>query len=180
MLQPAAAKRYAKALLELATAQGAEETVATELARVADVLSDPTLARLLALPTLSLQARRDIAHQLAVTLSLQPVLSNFLRVLAENDRLAALTAIYDAYQRLLEQAQGRVRAQVRTAAPLAQEELTRLIAAFSRLTAKTVTPTVTVDPELLGGVVVTIEGQVYDASLKTQLRRLRDSLAQQL
>jgi F-type H+-transporting ATPase subunit delta len=108
------------------------------------------------------------------------VLSNFLRVLAGNDRLDAVADIESAYQRLLERVMGRVRAKVRSAAPLSEEELNALVAVFSRLTRMTVIPTIELDPELLGGVVVEIEGQVYDASLRTQLQRLGKTLAQQL
>jgi F-type H+-transporting ATPase subunit delta len=107
-------------------------------------------------------------------------LSNFLRILAENDRLHALADIENAYQRLLDRAMGRVRARVQSAAPLTEEETKALVDAFSRLTHLTVVPTVELEPELLGGVVVEIEGQVYDSSLKTQLRRLGEVLAQQL
>jgi F-type H+-transporting ATPase subunit delta len=108
------------------------------------------------------------------------LLGNFLRVLAENDRLNALADIERAYHRLLERALGRVRAKVRVAAPLPEDELSDLVDAFSRLTHLTVIPTVEVDPELLGGVVVEIAGRVYDASLKTQLQRMGKTLAQQI
>jgi len=175
-----AARRYAKALLSLAKDQGAEEVVGTELSQVVNVLAEPALARILALPTLPLKTRRDIVEQLAATLSLQPLLGNFLRVLAENDRLSGIADIENAYRLLLERAMGRVRAKVRSAAPLSGEELDALVHAFGRLTGMTVMPTVAVDPELLGGIVVEIEGRVYDASLKTQLRRLGEALAQQL
>lgn len=175
-----AARRYAKALLSLATEQGVQERVGTALSQVASVLADPTLAQLLALPNLPLRARKEIAEQLVKTLSLEPLLSNFLRTLAENDRLNALGAIESAYQRLLERALGRVRATVRSAVPLSEEELKELVDAFSRLTHMTVVPTIELNPELIGGVVVEIEGRVYDASLKTQLRRLGEALAQQL
>ena len=176
----AAARRYAKALLGLAREQGAEEAVGAELSQVASVLADPALAKVLALPALPLKTRRDIVEQLVTALSPLPLLSNFLRVLAENDRLSAIADIENAYQRLLERAMGRVRAGVRSATPLSEEELKSLVDAFSRLTGMTVLPTVEIDPELLGGVVVEIEGQVYDASLKTQLRRLGETLVQQL
>ena len=175
-----AARRYAKALLGLAREQGAEESVGAELSQVVSVLADPTLTKILTLPTLPLKARKDIVEQLVTLLSLPPLLSNFLRVLAENDRLQVLPAIESAYQRLLERALGRVRARVWAAAPLSVEELNALVDTFSRLTHLTVVPTVELEPELLGGVVVEIEGQVYDSSLKTQLRRLGEVLAQQL
>ena len=175
-----AARRYAKALLDLARAQGMQETVGVELARVAEVLADPSLAKMLAVPNLSLKTRKNIAEQLGATLSLQPLMGNFLRVLAENGRLSIVTDIESAYQRLLERALGRVRAKVHAAAPLSEEELNVLVDAFSRLTNMTVLPTIELDPELLGGVMVEIEGRVYDASLKTQLQRVGETLARQM
>ena len=180
MVGTPAARRYAKALLELAREQGLQETVGTELARVAEVLADPSLRQMLALPNLPLKTRRDITEQLGTTLSLQPLTSNFLRVLAENGRLAIVTDIENAYQHLLERALGRVRAKVSSAAPLSEEELNALVDTFSRLTKMTVIPTLELDPALLGGVTVEIEGRVYDASLKTQLQRLGETLARQM
>ncbi|MBI3795696.1 MAG: ATP synthase F1 subunit delta [Deltaproteobacteria bacterium] len=175
-----AARRYAKALLELAREQGLQETVGTELARVAEVLADPSLRQMLALPNLPLKTRKDVVEQLGTALSLPPLTSNFLRVLAENGRLAIVTDIEKAYQHLLERALGRVRAKVRAAAPLSEEELNAVVDTFSRLTKMTVIPTLELDPELLGGVTVEIEGRVYDASLKTQLQRLGETLARQM
>lgn len=175
-----AARRYAKALLGLATEQGIQEGVGADLSQVVAVLADPSLAQVLALPTLPLKARKEIVEQLVTTMSLQPLLSNFLRTLAENDRLSALGEIERAYQHLLERALGHVRATVQSAAPLSEEELKGLVEAFGQLTHRTVIPTVELNPELLGGVVVEIEGRVYDASLKTQLQRLGEALAQQL
>lgn len=172
--------RYAKALLGLAKEQQAEETIGAALSQVVDIFADPVLAKMLALPTLSLNTRREIVEQLVTALSPHPLLGNFLRVLAENDRLNAVADIANAYQLLVERALGRVRAQVRSAAPLSEDELNALVDAFSRLTHMSVQPTVAIDPELLGGVVVEIEGRVYDASLQTQLQRLGATLAQQL
>jgi hypothetical protein len=92
--------------------------------------ADPVLAKMLALPTLSLNTRREIVEQLVTALSPHPLLGNFLRVLAENDRLNAVADIANAYQLLVERALGRVRAQVRLAAPLSEDELNALVDAF--------------------------------------------------
>jgi F-type H+-transporting ATPase subunit delta len=172
--------RYAKALLGLAKEQQQEEQIGIELSQIVTVLADPVLAKVLALPNLPLKTRKDIVEQVVQALTPQPVLGSFLRVLAENDRLYAIEDIEQAYQRLLERALGRVRAKIRSAAQLSDGEVQELVAAFSQLTQMTVVPTVEVDTELLGGVVVEIEGRVYDASLRTQLRRLGETLAQQL
>ncbi len=177
---PAAARRYAKALLSLAQETGEEEAIGTELNQIATVLAEPTLAKILALPTLPLKARRDIVEQLISAAGPKAVVANFLRVLAENDRLGVFADIESGYQTLLEKLLGRVRASVKSASELSEDELKSIVDAFSKKTQKTVIPTVEVDPELLGGVTVEIEGRVYDASLKTQLRRISESLAQQL
>ncbi len=177
---PAAARRYAKALLSLAQETGEEEIIGTELNQIATVLAEPTLAKTLALPTLPLKARRDIVEQLISAAGPKAVVANFLRVLAENDRLSVFADIESGYQTLLEKLLGRVRASVKSASELSEDELKSIVDAFSKQTQKTVIPSVEVDPELLGGVTVEIEGRVYDASLKTQLRRISESLAQQL
>jgi len=172
--------RYAKALLSLAQEQQLAETIGAELARTAEVLADPALTKTLSLPNLSPRTRKEVVDQLVKALAPQPLLGNFLRVVAENDRLKDFPWIAKSYQRLLEQSLGRVRANIRTAAPLSDDELKALVDAFSTLTQKTVIPTVRVDSALLGGAVVEIEGRVYDASLKTQLQRLGESLVQRL
>lgn len=175
-----AARRYAKALFELAEGQGVAEEVAAELSQLAGAFTDPALQQTLALPMVPLKARRGIAEQITATFAFHPLTGNFLRVLAENDRLPDLTDIERAYRVLYDQARGRVHATMRFAAPFSQEEVNTLLDAFRRLTGKTVIATVALEPELLGGVVVEIEGRVYDASLRTQLHSLGEALAQQL
>jgi F-type H+-transporting ATPase subunit delta len=179
MPQTPAARRYAKALLDLAKGQGAEERVGQELSSIASALADPAVAQVMMSQTLSAKARKGIIDQFVPSLSPHPLVGNFLRVLAENDRLNTLGDIGDAYQTLLEEVLGKTRAHIRSAAALSETELQSIVEAFSRLTKKTVIPTVDVDPDLLGGVVVTIEGRVYDASLKSQLRRMGEALARQ-
>jgi len=180
MPQTPAARRYARALLDLAQAQKVEELIANELSQIVTAITDPAIEKVMLLPTLPPNARKDIVEQLITSAKPNPTLSNFLRVLADNDRLSLLKDVYEAYQARLEHASGKVRAQIRTAAALSNKELKSIVEAFSRLTKKTVLPTVTVDPTLLGGVVVEIQGRVYDASVQAQLLRMGGALAQQI
>ena len=177
---PAAARRYAKALLSLAQETGEEEAIGAELSQIAAVLAEPSIAKVLGLPTLPLTARRNIVEQLITAAVPKAVVGNFLRVLAENDRLSVFADIESGYQALLEKLLGQVRATVKSAAALSEDELKSIVDAFSKKTQKTVLPTIEIDPQLLGGVSVEIEGRVYDASLKTQLQRISKSLAEQL
>ena len=180
MPQTPAARRYAKALLDLAQAQKAQDTIEAELSQIVRAIADPAIEKVLLLPTLPLKARKDIIEQIVASAKPNPTLSSFLRVLADNDRLTILKDVYGAYQARLERMSGKVRAQIRSAATLTAKEQRSLVDAFSRRTGKTVIPTVTVDPTLLSGIVVEIEGKVYDASLQAQLRRMGDALAQQI
>lgn len=172
----AVAKRYAKALLALGRERGIEEALGEELERVAAAFGDPALTGLLTLSTLGVKVRREITDRMVSLLPLSPLMADFLRLLAQKDRLRFLADIQDHYQHLLDQAIGRSRARVRSAVPLLQAELADVVSVFSRLTGTTVVPSVEVDPELLAGVVVEIEGRVYDGSLKTQLARMGEAL----
>ena len=180
MPQTPAARRYAKALLDLAQAEKAQDIIANELSQIVTAIADPAIEKVMLLPTLPLTARKEIVEQLISSAKPNPTLSSFLRVLADNDRLSMLKDVYESYQVQLEQASGKVRAQIRSAKDLSNKELKSIVDAFTRLTKKTVLPTVTVDSTLLGGVVVEIEGKVYDASLLAQLRRMGEALAQQI
>ncbi len=175
-----AARRYAKALLSLAQEQGEGEKIGSQLTQVAQLFTDPELAKILTLPALPLRARQSIVQQVISQASLHDTFVKFLRVLADNNRLRDLVDIDRAYQRLLDKVLGRIQAQIRSAAALSEEEAQTITAAFSRLTKKTVEASFAVDTELLGGIIVEVEGRVYDASLKTQLARLESQLAQQL
>ena len=180
MPETKAARRYAKALISLAQEQDAGEIIGEQLAQLAQLFTDPELAKILSLPALPLQARQGIVEQVVSQTSSHDTFVKFLRVLADNNRLRDLVHIDGAYQRLLDQVLGRIRAQVRSAAALSEEEAQIITAAFSRLTKKTVEASFTVETELLGGIIIEIEGRVYDATLKTQLARLESRLAQQL
>lgn len=170
------ARRYAKAIFSLAGDEGAREEIGEELANLAAVASDPEIGATLANPLLAAATRKAIATTLAEQLSVRPTTHNFLLLLADHQRLDQLAAISAHYRRLLDRALGRVRAKVISAAPLA-EQRNALVARLESLTGRTVLTEDQVDPRLLGGVLVEVEGKVYDGSLRTQLERLAVSVA---
>lgn len=178
-----AARRYAKALLSLAQAEDADnhsasETIADQLDDLAGLFSAAEFAELLSVPGLPPTGRQTIVDHVVAHAAPHPLVEKFLRVLADQDRLRDLDDISAAYQRLLDAALGRVRGRICSTVELSDTDKRRLTDAFSRLTRKTLKPSFETDTELLGGVVVEIEGHVYDASLRTRLARLGDRLAQ--
>ena len=173
----AVSRRYARALFALAKEGKVLEQTAEQLARVAAVAADPAVAPLLRSPLLSVARRSELAHTLARELGLADLMPRFLRLLADQQRLGELPMIADGFQRLLDAERHRVRVTIRTALTLDARQQADIVAAFADVTGKEVLPHVVVEPDLLGGVVVEVEGKVYDGSVRTHLARLAKDLS---
>lgn len=171
------ARRYAKAILDVAREKNTLEQTGDQLRVLSALASDPQIAAAFANPLLSTSARRELARTIAGTLSLGPMMSNFLSLLADHRRLDHLSGIAQQYEKLVDQQLGRVRATITSATALSPEDLQSLVGAFERKTGRSVLAETRVDAELLGGVVVDIEGTIYDGSLRTQLRTLATHIA---
>src|SRR5207248_4709915 len=100
------------------------------------------------------------------------LLANFLGVLVEHNRLRDLGAIAAEYERREDRARNRVRARVLSAHPLSDEGRSRINEVFERKTGKQVIVASNVDPELIDGVVVALQGRVVDGSLRTRVERV--------
>lgn len=171
------ARRYAKAIFSLARDEQTLEPIAAELERLAELGRDATLAATITNPLLSAGARSAIARTLADQLQVSTTTRNFLGLLANQQRLDQLPAIFDHYRRLLDTQLAQVRAHISSAVPLSPAQQNEIVATFAGLTGKRVLATVDVDPALLGGVIVEVAGKVYDGSLRTQLGHLAASIA---
>jgi len=173
------AKRYARALLDLAREADALEAWGTELTRAAAAFSEPRLQPILLSPAIDGAARRRTARAVADALALPPIVRNLILVLADRDRLALLPDVARWYDQLLDDAVGRARVTIRSAVALAAPEKSALVDLARRLTkSREVLATSEVDPELLGGVVLDVGGTVYDGSVRSQLARLGKEMAE--
>jgi F-type H+-transporting ATPase subunit delta len=171
------ARRYAKAMFAVARDSGTLEQAAGDLERLAAVAAAPQVAAALANPLLSETQRRDLASAISDDLALRPETRTFVCVLADHQRLDQLGGIADHFRRLLDRHLGQVRATIGSSAALDSADVERIVAVFAAKTGKRVLAETRVDPDMLGGVIVDIEGKVYDGSLRNQLRGLADSIA---
>lgn len=171
------ARRYAKALFSLAQDANHLEATASELERLATLANAPDLRDILGSPLLSVKSRTQLVQGIVKDLKLSDLLTRFVRLLADHQRLAELSSIQHHFDRLLDASLGRVRATIRSASRLDPHQQNALVATFSKLTGKQVVASVVVDAELLGGVVIEVGGRVYDGSVRTQLDRLAKQLA---
>jgi F-type H+-transporting ATPase subunit delta len=172
------AKRYARALLELAAEQNQLEPWGVELARLAQIVSAPEVLTRLTSPEISQLSRIEAMSAIAERLNLSFPLRSFAVVLARHRRIDQMAAASDAYQSLLDERLGRARATLIFAAPPADAEKDRVVAALEALSGKRILPTIRIERALLGGVIAELEGKTYDASLATRLQAAERHLSE--
>ncbi|GIX20614.1 F0F1 ATP synthase subunit delta [Erythrobacter cryptus] len=169
--------RYAAALFDLASESGVVGPVESDLDALAKALGESAeLAGLIANPELSRAAQGKAIAAVAEAMGLAPLVGKFLGVLAANRRLAKLPGIISAFKAIAAAQRGEVAATVTSAHPLSAEQLAALKTKLTQREGRTVMLTTKVDPELLGGLVVTIGSQRIDGSIRTRLNALAQAM----
>jgi F-type H+-transporting ATPase subunit delta len=174
------ANRYAKALFDVALEEKAD------LAQV-DRDLEAVVAMLQASPDLAAAsnrgltdaARKSLLEAVSTSMNLTTPVTKLLVLLAQSRKLTYLPDLAAAYRERLLAHQNIVRADVTSAAPLSAEKTKALAESLSEVTGKKVELSVSVDPELLGGVIARIGSTVYDGSVRTQLAQMRQELVKQ-
>jgi F-type H+-transporting ATPase subunit delta len=171
------ARRYARALHALASEARRAEPVADELVAFDQLLGTAQeLREALLRPWVKAATKRAIVLEVAERLGLSPLTRNFLALVAQRRRLDVLGEIIAAYRATIDEAAGRVRARVRSAAPLSDGERAALRERLGRRLGKTVLLDTEVDPGLLGGFVAEVGSRVLDMSVLGQLAALRERI----
>ena len=104
-------------------------------------------------------------------------LRNFLAVLIDHSRIAALPQVVKQLETEFNLRLGRIEANVSSARVLSEAERAKLVAQISSLTGSVVSARYSIDPELLGGAVVRVGSTVYDGSVRGQLQKIREQLS---
>lgn len=165
--------RYAAALFDLAETAGKLDETAADLDRLGLALAES--AELRQLTENRAVSRKDAGRAVATlagSLQLSALVANFLGVLAENRRLAALPAILRQFAALRNASSGTATAAVTSAQPLTAAQRRALEAKLKARTGQKIALDTRVDPELLGGLVVRLGSEQIDSSIKTRLMRL--------
>lgn len=169
------ADRYASALFDLASEQGAVAEVSGALKGFKRLLDDSAEFRtLVSSPVFSAAEQTKALTAALAAARVSGLAANFLRLVATKRRLHALPAIIDAFARLEEAASGVTRAQAIVAKPLTAREETSLREALAFVSGgKTVNLDVTTDASIIGGVIVKLGSRMVDASIRTKLNSIR-------
>lgn len=177
----AVVNRYGSALVDVVLSPASdvkpEDAVAQLRAFDAAVKESPALRNILASPAVSPARKRAVIRRLADATGASRVVRNFLLVLSDRRRADALSEVIYAFDLLLDERLGYVRAEVRSASELTSEERDRLAERLGALAGSKVRLKFAIDPELIGGVTAKIGSTVYDGSVRGQLATLRARLS---
>lgn len=176
MLTNPIAQKYAQAIFELAEDAHLIDQVGEELRVVADTIAQQTdLAVFFHHPSTPCEAKKDVIRKVFAP-EIGELTARVLYYLTDKRRIDMLDSIVDAYIALVYDARGIVEAHVRSAMKLTEREATRLKEALAHRSGKQIVLTETVDPTLIGGLIVQMGDTLLDGSVKRKLSEMQDAL----
>ena len=176
-IQASLSGRYALALFELANEQKKLEAVGRDLAAVAQALAESDDFK--ALTTSPLVGRDEAVKAVEATaraMQLDTITGNFLGVLAKNRRLGQLPGVIRAFNTLSARHRGELTAEIVSAHTLDDDQVEALKQKLRTRMGRDINVDLRVDPAILGGLVVKIESQMIDGSIRTKLNNLAQAM----
>ena len=171
------AARYAKALLDVSLKEGDPRAAEQDLAAFVELMtSHQELQHALTNPAVPIQKKEAIVKALLDRSRPNPVVGRTILLLALRDRLGILPDLLANYRDRLLDREGVVRAEIATATPVAADRLQRIERGLAAASGKHVTMTTRVDPSIIGGIVARVGSTVYDGSIATQLKKMKEAM----
>jgi F-type H+-transporting ATPase subunit delta len=167
-------ERYANALFELAEETGGLEAAEADLKRFGGLIEESAdLKRLVRSPVFSAEEQYRAVAVVVDKAEIGGLVGNLIKVAARNRRLFAVPDMITAFGRLLARHRGEVSAEVTSAEPLSDKHLADLKSALKASLGKDVALETSVDPSLIGGLIVKVGSRMIDGSLRTKLNSLK-------
>ena len=177
MKQKMVASRYAKALLLIAQSENKVDEYAEELRGFFDAFrQERETKRALLSPVFDAGERKKVVCDMARLLKLSGVVTNFLQLLIDKERMGELSDIVEAYRDMSDEMNGRVRVKVRSAAQIQPDLVAKIREQMQSVLKKEVALEIEIQPELIGGLVAKINNIQIDGSIRNQIVRLREKL----
>ncbi len=171
------AKRYGGSLYDLAAEEGLEQDILNDVEGCAKIMAEnPDYLHLLSMPNLPKKERCGLIDE-AFANQVHPYVVNFMKILCENGTLRELRGCAREYRLRYNDAHGIVEATAIAAVPLSEENRAHLEAKLCAMTGKTVQLETKVDPSVLGGIRLDMEGARMDGTVQARLDALRRSIA---
>lgn len=173
MAELRAARRYAQAAFQIAVDAGTIPTWRSDLADIAQVLSASDLAPALDDRRMPLSIRLEMVERV---LDISPLGLNLAKLLVQKGRSLDASAVADAFNEFADQHDGIAHAQITTAVDLDPTQVANIEQQLSTTLKKNVQAVASVDPSIIGGIVVRVGDRMVDASVRTRLKQLRKEL----
>jgi len=172
-----AARRYAKALMDIGVDRGVYQQYAAELGKIqATIEKVPLLKATLLNRAFSNRAKRDLMRKVFVEEGFSEVVINFISLLVERDRVQQLPQIIRHYGEMVDEFEGRIRVNVYSVYALDTAEVDTLKTALEGALHKKSILENHIDQTLIGGIVLKVNNLLIDSSVRSQLRRLGETL----
>ena len=180
MIPVAILGRYARSLAEVAFEQNIEDNAAEDLRMFAGLLAGhPDVDKVFNSPAIPRDEKEKLLDALLAERPVTPIVSNFLRVLLEHNRMHRFRNIFDLFLELVNKRKGIVSAKIVTAAELDRDGVGRIEKRLGTIIGKTVVASaVETDENLLGGMVVSVGNTIYDGSVRTRLEEMKRRLTE--
>ena len=173
------AKRYARALMNLAARENQVDAVAAALDDFGELFTEsPQLAAFFSEPKVPPAVKVSVVTELLGKIGAPPLVNTFLRYLTQKRRIGQLPSVREVFHEMADERLGRAHADVTVAADLTQKQEERLRQRLESLSGKQINLRVKTDPSILGGIVAQIGSTVWDGSLRHQLNRFHQKLTQ--
>ncbi|MCK4534154.1 MAG: ATP synthase F1 subunit delta [Syntrophobacterales bacterium] len=175
------AKRYARALFDIAREEDRIEAIGGELDGFSSILKENgNLVEFFANPVFSCPDKAAVMGDILDKADMSATTSNFLKLLVDKGRTDILEQIEECYRKYMDDVLNKVRVSVKTAFPLSSELSVRIKKQMEGLTGKNVEMVVDEDPSLLGGVVIGVGDTLYDGSVRAQLNNMRELIREEM
>lgn len=175
------AKRYARALFGIASEENKIEAIYSELKSFSSLLQENTsLMDFLANPVFERSDKKIVIGEILEKTGVSVITSNFLKLLVDKRRIAALMQIEMCYQQYMDEVLNKARVRIKTAFALSDEISEKVKKKLESYTGKNVEMVIDEDPSILGGVVVRVGDILYDGSIKTQLASIRELIREEI
>jgi F-type H+-transporting ATPase subunit delta len=171
------ARPYARAIMDAAGSPQEANKLRGELLIFANALRGSKELRDLYANPIDEATKLDITRQIARKMKASDLATRTLEVLLQHHRINDVDAIVDALHSYVNAALGVAVAEVRSAKPLNADEIKELAETLSKKVGKQVELDIKTDPKLLGGFVVKIGSEIWDASVAGKINKFRESLA---
>lgn len=171
-----ALRHFVLTLIKIAQREGMVDSIEKELKRAAKVITDKRLFKVLMHPRLPIEEKKVLANEALINLAPSSILSGFLNFLIEEEMLPLFLHSPFLYAKLADLTLERVKVKIISPVPLNKEKIRRIERIIKNFVKEELKIETEIDEQIIGGIIIRIGDKLIDASIKGQLKRMREKV----